>query len=111
MKLVRKVQRELECGSSSFNEGGLQHEALQGEVHRIIGSSHTSELRNVVEPCTTTMKDNISRGGVRPCNTSGDDRDESPRRRRKQWQKYNALNPHVTKANEFRRPTTSPSIL
>ena len=104
MKLVRKVQRELESGSSVFNGGDLppqlEYEALQGELHRLLGNPRT---RNTAEPCNTT-KESVSR-----CN--GDDQEESPRRRRKQWQKYNILDPDAIKAEDSKRPVTSPSIL
>lgn len=110
MKLVRKVQRELESGSSVFNGGDLppvlEYEALQGEVHRLIGSSRTTPLRNAAEPCNTT-KESVSRGVQKPCNIG----DESPRRRRKQWQKYNASDPDVMKADDLKRPATSPASI
>jgi hypothetical protein len=111
MKLVRKVQRQLEAGSSMFNGGDLppqlEYEALQGELHRLLGSNRTTPLRSAAEPCNTT-NESASRC-VKPCN--GDDQEESPRRRRKQWQKYNFSDPDAIKAEDSKRPVTSPSIL
>ncbi|KAG0606075.1 hypothetical protein M758_9G111600 [Ceratodon purpureus] len=111
MKLVRKVQRELESGSSMFNEGDLppqlEYETLQGELHRLLGSNWTTPLRNSAEPCNIT-KESTSR-----CvkSSNGDDQEESPRRRRKQWQKiYNVSDSDAIKAEDSKRPVTSPSI-
>lgn len=111
MKLVRKVQRELESGTNMFNGGDLapqlEYKALQGELHRLIGSTCITPLQNIARPCNST-KENVSRC-VNPCD--GDDQELSPRRRRKQWQKYNALDLDPIKPKNSKRPVTSPSIL
>ncbi|KAG0592829.1 hypothetical protein KC19_1G283800 [Ceratodon purpureus] len=46
MKLVRKVQRELECGNQVFSTGGmmppkLEYELIQREIRRLINASAT----------------------------------------------------------------------
>lgn len=112
MKLVNKVQQELEAGSSVFNRDlppKLNYEAIQGELHRLIGSTQAScvtPLQNSVE-CCNVVKETLSRSA------EGDDQDKSPRRKRKQWQKYKfVLNPNAKKEEiNPKRPATCPTIL
>jgi len=118
MKLVKKVQRELEGGSSAFNGGNLssklQYNTIQGELHRLIRRSQASlvtPLQFFTEPCNT-IKETPSRDTKTGNIHESNEQDESPRRRRKQWQKYKfILDSGAIKVEETKRPTTSPSIL
>lgn len=111
MKLVRKVQRELESGSNVFNGGDsppvLPYEALQREIHRLIGSSRTRPLRNAAAEPGNASKESASRNALKPCNT-GDEQEESPRHRRKQWQKND---PDAMKAADLKKTASFPALI
>jgi hypothetical protein len=105
MKLVRKVQRELECGNQVFSTGGmmppkLEYEMIQREIRRLIHASAplrpeaTEKLRTSASMLRTT----------KPKEFTG----ELPGDRRKKLRLNKCLRDHAEAAL---RSTSAPSPL
>lgn len=116
MKLVRKVQRELEAGNDVFIEGGMPHklevelETIQREVRRLLGHSQalsqpTPLCQGLTEPCIPTKAScEPQPETVTPrCKILGG----TGRRR---WRKCNDLGQFMDKPEEvLARPSTAPT--
>ena len=116
MKLVRRVQRELEAGKDVFIEGGmprkleLELETIQQEVRRLIGRSQalsqpTPLRQGLTEPCTPTkascepQPETVTPSCKFPGGTG-----------RRRWRKCNDLGQFMDKPEEvMARPSTAPT--
>lgn len=116
MKLVRRVQRELEAGNDVFIEGGmprtleLEMETIQQEVRRLISRSQalsqpTPLRQGSTEPCTPTKAscEPQPETVTSSCKFLGG----TGRRR---WRKCNNLGQFMDKPEEvMARPSTAPT--
>lgn len=107
MKLVRKVQRELECGNHVFSTGGmppkLEYELIQREIRRLINRAEASTTTPLRGRSVEKLGCAMLRSEKQPAEFTG----ELPGERRRRLCRSKALREQEAAI----RPSTAPSDL